>query len=379
MKTKLTDTEKVVELLKKLPELEAPPGITDGVMERIQSPKKSFWQRFLGCLAAPRQFTIQPMRLAAASALATAIFGLGMLTGMEGNTPVGQPEHINIVEKVLHDNEASFLVGRGLLAAGLPEQALPLLQKASLSAPDNPEYAYWEGLCFWANGRPEKERSSYARGISSSPDTMPLLINLGHNLLEQGELDAALVQYNKVLAIDPREQATLYNRGLIYHLQQDFDNEAIAWKTYLQYHRFGEKSFRAVKRLNSLNDFTYRTYQLGNRRTILSQSSLLSILPTSEVDNHEVEILAHRLRNDPTLQIDIVVFRENESKTARENAKLIKKSIIALLGEGEEERVRLSWFGEKETVKTPNGTHQLPESLLLFGRHNTTEKKETEI
>ena len=46
------------------------------------------------------------------------------------------------------------------MAAGLVEEALPLLQKASLSAPDNPEYAYWEGLCFWANGMPEKERSS---------------------------------------------------------------------------------------------------------------------------------------------------------------------------------------------------------------------------
>ncbi len=264
------------------------------------------------------------------------------------------------------------------MTAGFAAEALPLLQKASQSAPDNPEYAYWEGLCFWANGMPEKERASYIRGVGSSPDTVPLLLNLGHNFLEQKEYSAALVQYNKALSIAPQQQTALYNSGLIYTLQQDSENEISAWKTYLRYYRSGKNSFRAVRRLNNLNDFTYRTYQLGNRKIILSQSALVKMDPKAEV-SHEVEILAAGLRNDPRLQLDIVFFHENNGLAARKNAILLKNMLLAAVGKNEEKRVRLSWFGEKETVRTSNGNYQLKESLLLFGSQNFTQNKETKI
>lgn len=264
------------------------------------------------------------------------------------------------------------------MAAGLVAEALPLFEKATVDTPDNPEYAYWQGLCFWANGMPEKERSSYLRGVVASPDNVPLLINLGHNLFEQGELHAAKLQYDKVLAIAPQDDEALYNRGLISHLLQDYENEKNAWKSYLHYYRSGKKSFRAVERLNNLNDFTYRAYQLGNRKIILSPSALLNIFPMGEI-SRELEILARGMKNDPTLQVDLVVFQENDELAAKTKAILLKKNILAILGKKESKRVRLSWFGEKETLQTPGGTHHLPESLLLFGRHNIFQGKEMEI
>ena len=304
---------------------------------------------------------------------------MGRVTDINGVRPiVNQPEQINAVEKALQNPQASFLAGRGLMAAGLVKEALPLLQRASLSAPDNPEYAYWEGLCFWANGMPEKERTSYIRGVSSSPATIPLLLNLGHNLLEQKEFSAALIQYNKTLSINPHEQAALYNSGLIYNLQQDSEKERETWKTYLKYYRSDRNSFRAVRRLNNLKDFTYRTYQIGYRKIILSQSALIRMQSAEDV-RHEVEILADGLRNDPRLQLDIVFFHENDALTARKNAIVLKKHILAAVGEKERKRVRLSWFGEKETVQTSNGNYQLRESLLLFGRRNFNQEKETKI
>jgi len=370
--------EKLIEQLQQLPEFDPPATIVTNVMEKIRPATKPLWRQFLGYLARPRHITLQPLPLAGAATLAAAVFWLGMVTGMNRLQPVSQPAPISIVERALQNPQASFLAGRGLMTAGLAAEARPLLRKASLSNPDNPEYAYWEGLSYWANGMPEQERASYIRGIDSSPDTVPLLLNLGHNFLEQRELRAALLQYDKVLAIDPSEQAALYNHGLIYHLLRDSQNERAAWKKYLKYYRFGKKPFRAVTRLNNLGDFTYRTYQLGNRKIILSQSTLLNMDPSSEF-YHEVGILAEGLRHTPMLHIDIVVFQENDELTARKKSLLLKSYIVAEIGPEEKKRVRLSWFGEKEAIQTSNGTHELSESLLLFGQLNSSQGKETKI
>ena len=374
----MPDTEKLINKLSQLPELNPPANLVDEVMTKIRPARVSLLQRLLTWLSAPRIITLRPVPVFAATMLAAAVFWLGMVTGMNRIQPVTISEQINVVEKALENPQASFLAGRGLMTAGLVKEALPLLQRASLSSPENPEYAYWEGLCFWANGMPTQERSSYIRGVGSSPDAVPLLLNLGHNLMERGEFKAALIQYNKTLDISPDEQAALYNRGLIYHLQQDPKNEIAALKTYLQYHRSGENAFRAVERLNKLDDFTYRTYQLGNRKTILSQSALLGILATNKAYS-EVEILAGRLRNEPKLNIDIVFFQDNDALKARQKAIVLKKNILALLGEKDEQRVKLSWFGEKETIETAGKLNQLPESLLLFGRLNGTQGTETKI
>ncbi len=373
-----SDTKKLINQLQQLPELEPPSTLVSEVMGKIRPARPSLWHRFFSHLAMERHITLRPAPLFAAAMLVAAGFWLGRVTETNRVQPMNPPEQTNIVEQALQNPQASFLAGRGLMAAGLVKEALPLLQKASLSVPDNPEYAYWEGLCFWANGMPEKERTSYIRGVDSSPDTIPLLLNLGHNLLEQKEFAAALVQYNKTLSINPVEQAALYNSGLIYNMQQDSENEITAWKTYLRYYRSGQNSLRAVKRLNNLNDFTYRTYQIGNRKIIFSHSTLLKMQSAEDV-HYEVEILAEGLRNDPRLQLDIVFFHENDALTARRNAILLKKYILAAVGEKERKRVRLSWFGEKETVQTSNGNYRIRESLLLFGRRNFTQEEETKI
>ena len=375
------DTEKLIQQLQKFPDLEPPPTLASEVMGRIRPVKVPFWQRLLNYLTDPRHVTLQPLRLAGAAMFAAAIFWLGMVVGMNRVQPVNQQEQFNVVEKALLSPQASFLAGRGLMTAGLVAEALPLLERASLSSPGNPEYAYWEGLCYWANGMPAKEHSSYIRGVGSSPETVPLLLNLGHNLLEQRELNNSLVQYNKVLVIAPNEQTALYNSGLIYNLQQDSQNEIKTWKTYLKYYRSGKnfsRASRAVKRLNNLNDFTYRTYQLGSRKTILSQSALVKMLPTEDF-HQEVTILADALRKDLRLQLDIVFFHEDDALTARKNAIVLKKNILALVGVKEEKRVRLSWFGEKESVQASSGNYQLPKSLLLFGSRNFTQSKDTKI
>ncbi len=98
-----------------------------------------------------------------------------------------------------------------------------------------------------------------------------------------------------------------------------------AWKTYLQFYKNGKNSFRAVERLNNLNDFTYRTYQLGGRKIILSQAALLDMRSTEEMNN-ELRKLTDAMGKDPSLSIDIVLFYENDVLEAQKSAVLLKKN-----------------------------------------------------
>ena len=100
---------------------------------------------------------------------------------------------------------------------------------------------------------------------------------------------------------------------------------------------------------------------------------------STEEKQNELRKLTDALGKDPSLSLDIVLFNENDVLAAQKSAVLLKKKILAVLGEKEQERVRLSWFGESETVQTSIGSSRLAESLLLFGSHNFTGRKETEI
>ena len=85
---------------------------------------------------------------------------------------------------------------------------------------------------------------------------------------------AALAEYNRVLALAPDEGTALYNRALAYQLLDQKNKEADAWKEYLRSHRTGIWAYRAAEHLNELGDFTYRSYQIGFRRVILNQKLL---------------------------------------------------------------------------------------------------------
>ena len=123
------------------------------------------------------------------------------------------------------------MVGRGLLQAdNSEEQALAFLQRASLLEPQNPEFAYWEGVGHWANGNQEEERTSYLRGLGADPQSVPLLINLGHNYLSDKNYNEALDAYRAVLALSPGEPVALYNSGLIYRALNQVPEEMNSWR-----------------------------------------------------------------------------------------------------------------------------------------------------
>ena len=261
------------------------------------------------------------------------------------------------------------------------EQALAFLQRASLLDPDNPEFAYWEGVGYWANGDKEKERLSYLRGLQSDPESVPLLINLGHTYLSDKKYQKALDAYKAVLAVSPDEPVALYNSGLIYRALGMIPEEIGSWRSFLQDNRIGTKSFRAVQRLNGHGDYSFRTYQVGSRQVIVNQQDLLDESLPEDVRRQELAVISAILQTDEHVHLEVVAFVENDREAAKKRAAEIKSMILKNSTTDVRNRVKLSWFDVPETI-TRHGAAagvELSEGLLMFSRQIHEKEKEVSI
>jgi tetratricopeptide (TPR) repeat protein len=274
------------------------------------------------------------------------------------------------------------MVGRGLLQAESSEtQALAFLRHAAQLDPQNPKFAYWEGVGYWANGDTELERRSYFRGLSADPDNIDLLINLGHSYLGDRRYDEALEAYKAVLRLSPGEPSATYNSGLIYRAKQMVPEEIDAWKHFLVNNRIGTKAFRAVERLNGYGDYSFRTYQIGYRKVIVNQQVLLDNSLSYQRRGKELEEISSILKHNQRMNLEVVVFVENDSEAARNKALEIKRILVDVGGTNLKNQVRLSWFDVPETIDSQGDKVKgvLSEGLLFFCRLEINNKKENVI
>lgn len=369
----------ITDLLRDLPDLEPPHGMTDNIMAGIRPKRKNWFRILLQGVRHQRSIHLGPLPIACAFVMIFSVFWFGVEFGkLQTQKSVSRLAGEASPAVTIFGAEANFIAGKRLLEAGLAEEALELLRKAALASPRNPEYAYWEGVCYWAIGEPDKERQSYVRGLAEAPDAVPLLLNLGHNYLSGRLFESALFYYNRVLDIDPEKKEAMYNKGLIFTLKKDRENEKAAWTKFLKHFRGGREAFRALHRLQGLGDYSYRSYQLGWKRVILNQEVLLRGGSQENFDA-EVSVLTDTLLLDPELVVDIVVFSKDDLPAAKEQAKRIKLRMLDKLDGDIGYRIRLSWFGEEETHLSGGKAPNITESILIFGRYNIFLNKETEV
>lgn len=354
----------IEEELRHLPERELPPGLHGRIMRSLPQRQQSLQQRIIHSITEFIFNWPKPLAVAVASFCLLAGFYGGV---RYGSPPTAIPQFSNA--------DASFYLGRSLLAAGEPKEALLAFQQAQQLGPKNPKYTLWQAASFYALGDRTKERQSYEAIISQNPDFVPARLNLAHNLLEEGQFEAADLAYQQVLKRDPAEQSALYNRGLVLHLQDKTAEERMAWKHYLSLYRTGTKAFRAVQYLQNSSDYSYRIYQLGYRRIILNQSVLLDVKGSQH--SGEIRFLAAQFATQPEVTLDLVVFHEGDVLQARKTALTLREELEQQLSEKETKEVRISWFGEAETIeKDMKEPIRLAKGVLLFSTPGIRENGE---
>lgn len=365
--------QELIEQLKTLPLQQVPTDLTERIMARVSAPKKSMfnavWQYVLAC----QPITFRPIYAFAVILLVCSSFYLGKHFQQPVSVADTQSEP-------LEDPRLVYLMGRELLQTdGSQAQALHFLQRASLLEPENPEFAYWEGIGYWASGEKEKERESYLRGLEIDPGSVPLLINLGHSYLSDKKYNEALRAYQQVLDLAVNNSVALYNSGLAYRALGMIAEEKSSWRSFLQENRIGSQAFRAVQRLNEYDDFSFRTYLVGGRKIILNQESLLDESVSERRKMDELVSIASILEMDERLDLEVIVFVEHDREAARERAAQLKSMIIENSAKSIGKRVKLSWFDSPERIKRSNDMSDVinSEGVLLFS--HLTPKNEREF
>ena len=372
----------LIEKLKSLPLQDVPFDLTNRVMDRISSLPTSVVQSIWNYISQTQTISFRPVYAFSLLLFICGAFFIGRVSQPVPQQSGAIPPVIRELQPAMIDtSQSAYLVGRGLLQAdGSQGQALAFLKRASVLEPRNPEFAYWEGVGYWANGNQEQERQSYLRGLEINPDSLPLLINLGHNYLSTKRYQDALHTYHKVLVLAPEEPDALYNSGLIYRVQGMIDEEVYFWRMFLQNNRSGTKAFRALQRLNAYNDFSFRAYRIGLKEVIVHQQALLDDSLPEQIKLNEIETIASMLEDNSYLDLEVVAFVENDHEAAQRRAIEIK-NLIKNTGKNVSNRVKLSWFDTPELIQSENGkiVSELSESILLFSQVDTNFNKETSI
>ena len=380
MKDKLDPQTRLEHGLRHLPDRQPPMDLQQRIMASLPGKRETLFCRMGQWVSALLQERPGPVFAALSMAGLLLAFVGGMqvdrLLYVSTPVPTGQGQ-----QAVMNENmnaEASFFLGRSLLTANQPEQALDAFRRAELLRPDNPKYILWQGAAYYALGKPDQERQRYQQVLLKRPDFLPARLNLANNLLQGGRIDQAGRLYEQILERDPTEKTAMYNQALVLRLQGKTKAEAEAWKKYLRYYRNGTSAYRALQHLHELGDYSYRKYQLGYLSLILNQDLLLE---STGVDrDREINFLARQFVRQPLDELNIVVFMENDLLQAKQTARALRTAILHKIPQKYKEMIRVSWFGEPESVATANQTAVLlSEGILIFSQPGSKQHKEERI
>lgn len=263
-----------------------------------------------------------------------------------------------------NDPAVNYYLGRFYLAQEKARQAVPHLRRAAQTEPNNANYHFWLGVANWAVMDFEAERKSYLRALALDKDHVPARLYLAHNLLDSGQWEKALSQYEEVLEKDPYNPEALYNKGLALEQLNRPAAEIRAWKEYLKHYPDGKWALRAVEHLNSLGDFSYRNFTIGYRIVPLRE---IAFDPESDrllsASRASLEVIGSILKVNKEIELKIVGYKQGDPALASARAKAVRQYLLDNFPAIRSSQLQYQGEGQSEKVKTSTKVYILNGSL----------------
>jgi tetratricopeptide (TPR) repeat protein len=122
----------------------------------------------------------------------------------------------------------------GILAsAGKPERALELLDKAIESAPERGESYFPKGLILLNQKRIAEAEQAVKKGLQYTSDSPIGHYYLGRISLEAGNIEQALANFDRAIAVNPAFEPAYLAQASIYESRQEKDKAIAVLKKYL--------------------------------------------------------------------------------------------------------------------------------------------------
>jgi len=285
----------------------------------------------------------------------------------KGDLHAAQQVLSNAVAQKPDDPRTLYYLGRTYLALEDAERALRHLTRAVELDPGNADYYFWLGVNYWALLDLDRELAAYDKALTIDPNFLPAHVYAGHNQLDRGQWETALVHYTTVLQAVPTHAEALYNAGLALKALDREEEARTVWRRYLQHHRTDRLAVEAARNLNSISDFSYRPFPVGKRFIVGPspgfKAGVTELAPALAATLAEIGRL---IKDQDDVVLHIVAFVKDNEQLAARRARAAKDYIAEKFPEIESRRVRTSWFGQAETIQTGKRNDSLEASIKLF-------------
>jgi Flp pilus assembly protein TadD len=143
--------------------------------------------------------------------------------------PITEPE-----PEPMDLNQQAYEQAIAALKTGATEQALTLLTRLSLDAPDKPRLFTNLGLTHFRLHQAELAEQAFQQAIARNPDDAVAHNHLGIIQRQQGRVQDALLEYRRAHEIDSRYARAHLNLGILFDLYlQDLEKALQQYRKYL--------------------------------------------------------------------------------------------------------------------------------------------------
>lgn len=352
------------DLLRRLPEFDAPEGLSQRIMNALDHHGQPIWRIWLFRLSRPRTISFVPLKWVPLGAL-VLVLALGL--GYKRLAPAPAPMISRETAPLPVNAEAHYRLGRQLLASERAQESLAHFQQAAHAQPEKALYHFWLGVNYWSLNDFDQELAHYQAALERDPDFLPAHVYSGHNHLDRGEWQRALRHYRVVLQAVPDHAEALFNTGIARRQLDDIAAENAAWRAYLAHYDRGTQALQAAAYLQANDDLSYRRIQLGPLAIVRRRIDFgPGTTDLDAADQATLDAIGRIARRNRQLQLHIVAYVAGDAALAKRRSRAIKRYLTTRYGDLASRRVKLSWFGVAETIPIEDGTTQLDNSINLF-------------
>jgi tetratricopeptide (TPR) repeat protein len=352
------------DLLRRLPELEAPEGLSQRIMSALDHHRQPIWRIWLFRLSRPRTISFVPLKWVPLGALVLVLaLGLGYQRLAQAPAPMVSRETAPLPVNA----ETHYRLGRQLLASERAQESLAHFQQAASAQPERALYHFWLGVNYWSLNDFDQELAHYQAALERDPAFLPAHVYSGHNYLDRGEWRRALRHYQQVLQAVPDHAEALYNTGIAHRQLDDTAAENAAWRAYLAHFDRGAQALQATEFLNTNGDFSFRRVQLGPLAIVRPSIAFApGEAALDDQDRSTLDAIGRIVRRNRQLELHIIAYVAGDAALAKRRSLSIKRYLIARYGDLAPRRIKPSWFGVAETIEIEDRTRQLDNSINLF-------------
>jgi tetratricopeptide (TPR) repeat protein len=138
----------------------------------------------------------------------------------QGRFPEAEQAYRAILDREPENAQAGLMLGTLALDAGLPQAAVPILERAVMLEPGKADFQVQLGIGYLHSGRQDDALIAFDRALALDANSFAAHFQKGHALMER-DPDAAQLLLDRAVALSPDDAAAHNLRGMVLtHRQQ---------------------------------------------------------------------------------------------------------------------------------------------------------------